>query len=187
MSARALGSDCLQVFGFVKQSGGHVKIYSEAGQGTTVKIYLPRYYGDEAERAPAELPVDADLKGVESILLVEDDATVLALTSAGLRDLGYTVLEASHADDAVKHLLNGATVDLMLTDIVMPDTNGRKLAEKATSIRPDLRVLFMTGFTRNAVVHNGVLDAGVNFLAKPFTLEELARKLREVLDAEVKD
>ena len=184
---KGTGLGLSQVFGFVKQSGGHVKIYSEAGQGTTVKIYLPRYYGDETGRAPAEVPVDADLKGAESILLVEDDATVLALTSAGLRDLGYTVLEASHADDAVKHLLNGATVDLMLTDIVMPDTNGRKLAEKATSIRPDLRVLFMTGFTRNAVVHNGVLDAGVNFLAKPFTLEELARKLREVLDAEVKD
>jgi signal transduction histidine kinase/CheY-like chemotaxis protein len=186
-TGKGTGLGLSQVFGFVKQSGGHVKIYSELGQGTTLKIYLPRYYGAETDHQPANTPLGPDLKGVESILLVEDDDSVLQLTSAGLRDLGYTVLEAKHADEAVKHLVNGATVDLMLTDIVMPDINGRKLAEKATSLRPGLKVLFMTGFTKNAVVHNGMLDAGVNFLAKPFTLEELARKLREVLDAEIKD
>ncbi len=184
-AGKGTGLGLSQVFGFVKQSGGHVKIYSEPGQGTTVKIYLPRYYGSEDDRVAAEAPVAAELKGMESILLVEDDANVLALTSAGLRDLGYSVLEARHANDAMAHLSNGAHVDLMLTDIVMPDINGRKLAEQAEALRPGLRVLYMTGFTKNAVVHNGVLDAGVHFLAKPFTLDELARKLREVLKSEV--
>ena len=183
-AGKGTGLGLSQVFGFVKQSGGHVKIYSEPGQGTTVKIYLPRYYGSEDDRVAAEAPVAAELKGMESILLVEDDANVLALTSAGLRDLGYSVLEARHANDAMAHLSNGAHVDLMLTDIVMPDINGRKLAEQAEALRPGLRVLYMTGFTKNAVVHNGVLDAGVHFLAKPFTLDELARKLREVLVSE---
>lgn len=183
-TGKGTGLGLSQVFGFIKQSGGHVKIYSEIGQGTTVKIYLPRYYGSEAEKVATEAPVAAEFKGMESILLVEDDANVLALTSAGLRDLGYTVLEAKHANDAMAHLVNGAPVDVMLTDIVMPDINGRKLADQAASVRPGLRVLFMTGFTKNAVVHNGVLDAGVHFLAKPFTLDELARKLREVLESE---
>ncbi len=174
------------MFGFVKQSGGHVKIYSELGQGTTVKIYLPRYYGGEDERAATETRLPAtELKGMESILLVEDDANVLALTSAGLRDLGYTVLEARHANDAMAHLVNGARR--------RPDADRYRHARHQRTqacgaggaIRPGLRVLFMTGFTKNAVVHNGVLDAGVHFLAKPFTLDELARKLREVLESEV--
>ena len=115
----------------MKQSGGHVKIYSELGQGTTVKVYLPRYYGEASDRqavAPRKAPSS---RAAETILLVEDDASVLALTATGLRDLGYTVIEARHPNDALAHLKNGTPVQLLLTDIVMPDLSGRKLAEQA--------------------------------------------------------
>ena len=113
---------------------------------------------------------------------MEDEARVLELTAAGLRELGYTVFEARNAEEALTLLRGEAAVDLLLTDIVMPEMNGRRLADAACEIRPDLKVMFMTGFTKNAVVHNGVLDPGVHFLAKPFSLEELSIKLREVLE-----
>ncbi len=184
--AKGTGLGLSQVFGFVKQSGGHVKIYSEPRQGTTVKIYLPRHYATATDRTKAEAPIAMEIQGTEAILLVEDEAAVLALTATSLRDLGYTVIEARHANEAVGHLETGAHVDLLLTDIVMPDVNGRQLADKALTIRSGLKVLFMTGFTRNAVVHNGVLDHGVHFLAKPFTIEELSRKVREALGTSVR-
>ncbi len=183
-ASKGTGLGLSQVFGFVKQSGGHVKIYSEPGQGTTVKIYLPRHYAPADNRPPAN-PILAELRGTESILLVEDELSVLTLTATSLRELGYTVLEATHANEAVRQLKNGARVDLLLTDIVMPDVNGRKLADQALALRPGLKVLFMTGFTKNAVVHNGVLDHGVHFLAKPFSIEELSRKVREAIETEI--
>jgi signal transduction histidine kinase/ActR/RegA family two-component response regulator len=183
-TGKGTGLGLSQVFGFVKQSGGHIKIYSEIGQGTTVKVYLPRHYGQAIERHAAK--VSAEIKGTETILLVEDDASVLALTATGLRDLGYTVIEARHPNDALARLKSGTPAQLLLTDIVMPDMSGRKLAEQAAALRPGLKVMFMTGFTKNAVVHNGVLDAGVHFLPKPFTLEELSRKVREALETSVK-
>jgi len=185
-TGKGTGLGLSQVFGFVKQSGGHVKIYSELGQGTTIKVYLPRFYGEATEKQAVAPAGSAELRGSETILVVEDDANVLSLTATSLRDLGYTVIEAPHANDALAHLRKGAQVQLLLTDIVMPDVTGRKLAEQAVVLSPGLRVLFMTGFTRNAVVHNGVLDAGVHFLAKPFTLEELSRKVREALETTVK-
>ena len=172
-----------QVFGFVKQSGGHIKIYSERGQGTTVKLYLPRHAGAVADLSRA--PVAIEHRGEETILVVEDDPNVLALTATALRELGYTVFEASHANSAVSHLKNGSKPDLLLTDIVMPDVNGRALAEQAAALCPQIKILFMTGFTRNAIVHNGVLDAGVHLLAKPFSIEELSAKIREVLQTTV--
>jgi signal transduction histidine kinase/ActR/RegA family two-component response regulator len=183
-TGKGTGLGLSQVFGFVKQSGGHIKIYTEIGQGTTVKVYLPRHYGQAIERHAAK--VSAEIKGTETILLVEDDASVLALTATGLRDLGYTVIEARHPNDALARLKSGTPAQLLLTDIVMPDMSGRKLAEQAVTLRPGLKVMFMTGFTKNAVVHNGVLDAGVHFLPKPFTLEELSRKVREALETSVK-
>jgi signal transduction histidine kinase/ActR/RegA family two-component response regulator len=185
-TGKGTGLGLSQVFGFVKQSGGHVKIYSEIGQGTTIKVYLPRYYGEAKEKQAVAPTGGAELKGSETILVVEDDANVLALTATSLRDLGYTVIEAPHANDALAQLRNGTQVQLLLTDIVMPDVTGRKLAEQALALSPGLKVLFMTGFTRNAVVHNGVLDAGVHFLAKPFTLDELSRKVREAIETTVK-
>ncbi|WP_295559706.1 CHASE3 domain-containing protein [uncultured Hyphomicrobium sp.] len=181
--SKGTGLGLSQVYGFVKQSGGHVKVYSELQQGTTMKIYLPRHYA--APAAPNEIQLPAKTRnGTESILLVEDEIRVLELTAAGLRELGYSVREARSAQEALKVLNGDAVVDLLLTDIVMPEMNGRKLADEAVILRPGIKVLFMTGFTKNAVVHNGVLDPGVNFLAKPFSLEELSEKLRTVLEAE---
>ncbi len=179
--SKGTGLGLSQVYGFVKQTGGHIKVYSEVGQGTTIKIYLPRHYATEIERVPEQVG-PTEIKGTEVVLLVEDEARVLQLTAAELRELGYSVIESSGARDALTHLEAGKHVDLLLTDIVMPEMNGKKLADAALSLRPELKVVFMTGFTRNAVVHNGVLDPGVQFLAKPFTLDELSKKIREVLD-----
>lgn len=173
-----------QVFGFVKQSSGHIKIYSEVGQGTTIKIYLPRYYGNEEERAETVVvaPLAAS-EGQECILVVEDDEGVRALAVEALQELGYVVLEAAAAPEALALVDRHPEIALLLTDVVMPDTNGRKLAEEALRRRPGLKILYMTGFTRNAVVHNGMLDPGVNMLAKPFTLDQLASKVHAVLKA----
>jgi signal transduction histidine kinase/ActR/RegA family two-component response regulator len=181
---KGTGLGLSQVYGFVKQSGGHVKCYSELGQGTTVKIYLPRHYAAAEALADTTAPKPKEGTGTETILLVEDEQRMLELTSAGLRELGYTVIEATGGPEALAVLKGGAAVDLLLTDIVMPDMNGRKLADEAVALKPELKVIFMTGFTKNAVVHNGILDPGVNFLAKPFSLEELSAKLRQVLETE---
>ncbi len=116
-----------------------------------------------------------------TILLVEDDERVRQFALEALRELGYRVIEADGAARAMTHLTTEAQIDLLLTDIVMPETNGRQLAEQALRVRPDLAVLYMTGFTRNAVVHNGMLDPGVNFLPKPFTIDQLAAKVREAI------
>ncbi len=180
--SKGTGLGLSQVFGFVKQSGGHVKIYSEPGQGTTIKIYLPRFTGPE-EAAPARASARSDVPATETVLLVEDDARVRASTAAILLELGYTVIEAAGSEEALRKLAEDAAIALMLTDIVMPDMNGRQLAEEAKKRGLSVKVVFMTGFTRNAVVHNGVLDRDVHFIAKPFTLEQLAAKLREALAA----
>ncbi len=173
-----------QVYGFVRQSGGQIKIYTEVGQGTTVKLYLPRYFAGEAALArPSEPKARLQVgKPRETVLVVEDEERVRALTTDALREIGYTVVAAASAAAALDLLGQHPDVVLVFTDIVMPDMNGRKLAELALARRPDLKVLYTTGFTRNAVVHNGILDPGVNFLAKPFTLEQLAAKVREAID-----
>jgi CheY-like chemotaxis protein len=180
-TGRGTGLGLSQVFGFVKQSGGHLKIYSEPGEGTTVKLYMPRFIGEAREEQPPRQP-DLLKAPVELVLVVEDDERVRAGTVAALRELGYPVVHAADAKEALRQLEANPGVALMFTDIVMPGINGRKLAETAREMYPALKVLFTTGFTRNAVVHNGVLDAGVDFLAKPFTLDEIAAKIRSVLD-----
>jgi len=177
---KGTGLGLSQVFGFVRQSGGHVKIYSEVGQGTTVKIYLPRHFGEDERAAVPDTPSKAGAG--ETILLVEDDERVRLLAVEALRDLGYIVVHAANAERALSQLEAHPDVTLLFTDIVMPGMNGRKLADLALQSRPGLKLLFTTGFTRNAVVHNGVLDHGVNFLAKPFTIDQLAEKVRVVLD-----
>ncbi|MEI9965683.1 MAG: CHASE3 domain-containing protein [Caulobacteraceae bacterium] len=180
---RGTGLGLSQVYGFVKQSGGHVKIYSEVGRGSSVKIYLPRWAGDAPVTGDTEtvrsLPVAA---GPEIILVVEDEERVRHVTVDALRELGYTVIQADTGEQAIQTLRLQPRVDLLFTDIVMPGMSGRALAEHIAAERPDLKVLYTTGYTRNAVVHNGVLDAGVAFLQKPFTIEQLARKVRQVLD-----
>ena len=181
---KGTGLGLSQVYGFVKQSGGHVKIYSEVGQGTTVKLYLPRLAGHEpgtGSRAQAAgLPRG---ESRELILVVEDERAVRAFTVEALGDLGYRVLQADGAAAALRLLEEHADVTLLFTDVVMPEVNGAKLAEAARALRPGLKVLFTTGYTRNAVVHNGVVDPGVALIGKPFTIEALAAKVRHVLDA----
>ena len=181
-AGKGTGLGLSQVFGFVKQTGGHIKIYSEFGVGSTVKIYLPRDYAKNQTLAVDVGPL-SDTGGTETILLVEDEARVLSLTSANLQELGYSVIEASTPEEALRALQTTRKIDLLLTDIVMPGMNGRKLADAALALRPGLHVIFMTGFTRNAVVHNGFVDPGVRLLTKPFTYNELASKIRAALDS----
>jgi CheY-like chemotaxis protein len=172
------------VYGFVKQSGGHVKIYSELGQGTAVKIYLPRTV-PAPSRAPSTRPVQEHIPaGSESILVVEDDPLVRAYMTDQLRNLGYAVHEAENGAQGLEVLAQLERVDLLLTDIVMPGgMNGRQLAERAQALRPGLRVLYTSGYSENAIIHHGRLDRGVHLLNKPFRKIELARKVRAVLDA----
>jgi PAS domain S-box-containing protein len=173
-----------QVYGFVKQSGGHVKIYSEQGRGTSVKIYLPRLYAEDATVSPE--PISRIAKGTagEIILAVEDDPDVRAHTTGALRELGYAVLEAAHGRMALEILEAHPEVDLLFTDVGLPGgMNGRQLAEAARRLRPNLKVLFTTGYARNAIIHDGRLDPGVQLLTKPFTFAGLSHKLRDMLDA----
>ncbi|MBB3936419.1 PAS domain S-box protein [Aureimonas phyllosphaerae] len=180
---KGTGLGLSQVYGFVKQSEGHVKIYSEPGRGTSVKIYLPRLVGehDVTDQIAAALPELTD-PSAELILVVEDDESVRRVTIEAVQELGYRTLEAEGAAEALRLLAQRADIDLLFTDVVMPDIDGRMLAEEARRARPDLRVVFTTGYTRNAIVHHGVLDAGVRLLTKPFSLEDLAMKLRDALD-----
>lgn len=181
---KGTGLGLSQVYGFLKQSGGHVKIYSEPGQGTTVKVYLPRFTASETEVSEADASADVPLGDrQEVVLLVEDEVAVRQFSVDALNELGYRVLKAEGATAALRLLEAHPEVALLFTDVVMPEVNGRKLADEARRIRPDLKVLFTTGYTRNAVVHNGVLDPGVELISKPFTLEELAAKVRQVLDS----
>ncbi len=180
---KGTGLGLSQVYGFIKQSGGHTKIYSEVGHGTTVKIYLPRHTGDTVDEDKnthmADLP---NSDGRELVLVVDDEDLVRQFSAMALTDLGYRVLEASNAQGALAILLDRPDVDLLFTDIVMPEMNGRKLVDLAREKRPDLPVIYTTGYTRNAIVHNGVLDSDVELIGKPFTLEELAMRVRDVLD-----
>jgi PAS domain S-box-containing protein len=185
-AGKGTGLGLSQVYGFVKQSGGHVKIYSESCEGTTVKVYLPRNAGTEAaldaeKNAHEALPTAKD---GEIILVVEDEEAVRHMAVDVLRDLGYTVVQASDANQAINILIVQPSISLLFTDIVMPNMNGRVLADEVLKMQPALKVLFTTGYTRDAVVHNGLLDAGVAFLPKPFTVAQLARKVRRVLDGE---
>ena len=172
-----------QVFGFIKQSGGHVKIYSEVGEGTTVKLYLPRYRGSENvvdERLEShQLPPGRS----ELVLVVEDDPDVRDYTVEMVGDLGYSVLSASDGASALRLLDSNREVSLLFTDVGLPGgMNGRQLAEQALRRQPRLKVLYTTGYARNAIVHQGRLDPGVEVIFKPFTYSDLATKIRRVLE-----
>jgi PAS domain S-box-containing protein len=181
---KGTGLGLSQVYGFVKQSGGHVKIYSEIGQGTTIKIYLPRLVGMLQQNADDNVKRAVPLGDPrEVVLVVEDEPAVRRFSVEALSELGYRVLDADGAVAALRLLDSHPEIVLLFTDVVMPDVNGAKLADEARRRRPDLKVLFTTGYTRNAVVHNGVLDPGVEMIGKPFTLDALAAKLRLVLEA----
>ncbi len=176
------------VYGFVKQSGGHIKIYSEVGEGTTVKLYFPRSRDAEAAMAadaPRDVPQSRQGGESEIILLVEDDEEVNRFSAEVLRETGYRVITAETAAAGLRALESEPAIDLLFTDVVLPGgMNGRQLADEARRRRPDLKVLYATGYTRNAIIHQGRLDADVELLTKPFTYEALVRKVRQVLDAE---
>jgi CheY-like chemotaxis protein len=172
-----------QVYGFVKQSRGHIQIYSEPNTGTTVKVYLPRFVGDDEEPKDS-LPHKIELGSAgEVILIAEDDPLMRQLTADALRELGYSVLDCEKASEALDILARRPDVQLLFTDVVMPEVNGKKLADEAVRRHPGLKILFTTGYTPNAVVHGGVLGQGVQLLVKPFTLEQLATKIRSILDS----
>ncbi len=174
------------VFGIVKQSGGHIWLYSEPGRGTTLKIYLPRAEG-KVDWTPSINPPNADVRGIETILLVEDEDQVRAVASGILKRAGYHVLEARSPGEALLiSEQHPVTIHLLLTDVVMPKMNGRQLAERIGSTRPDIKTVFMSGYTDNVVLHHGVLDSGSFFLQKPFTPSSLAGKVRWALDEEIK-
>jgi signal transduction histidine kinase/FixJ family two-component response regulator len=173
------------VYGFVKQSNGHIKIYSEEGHGTTVRIYLPQAAG--VALPAAELEDAAVIEGGnETILIVEDDNLVRTFVVGQIQSLGYVTLSAVNADEALVVIDGAQTVDLLFTDMIMPGSmNGRQLADEALRRRPSLKVLFTSGYTENTVIHYGRLDAGVLLLAKPYRKADLARMIRSALDADV--
>jgi PAS domain S-box-containing protein len=180
-AGRGTGLGLAQVYGFTKQSGGHARIYSEPGQGTTVKLYLPRHFGPVDQPSPTgsgTVPLGRDR---DTVLVVEDEARVRQFAAEGLRELGYKAIEANSAMEALSILESQPDIALLFTDVVMPNINGRKLANEALQRWPHLKVLFTTGFSKNAIIHQGVLEPNTHFLAKPYTLEDLARKVHEVL------
>jgi len=178
---KGTGLGLATAYGIIKQSGGHVTVYSEPGSGATFRIYLPRT--ETSESAPVAVEEAAARRGTEVVLLAEDDANLRALTRDILASSGYTVLESQDVEDALRIAeRQDGTVHLLLTDVVMPHMSGRALAEAVRRFRPDVKVLYMSGYTDDAIVHHGVLDPGIALLQKPFTPAVLARKVREVLD-----
>jgi len=179
---KGTGLGLATVYGIVKQSGGHIWVYSEPQKGTTFKVYLPQ--AEESKSLSAE-PIRSDLLpiGRETVLLAEDDYQVRELAHRVLQELGYRVIEASNGDDALKVALQTKDrIDILLTDVVMPHIGGKELSGRLKERKPELKVLYLSGYTADSIVHHGVLDEGVAFLHKPFTPGELARKVREVLD-----
>lgn len=181
-AGKGTGLGLSTVYGIVKQSGGNIWVYSEVGRGTTFKIYLPRV--GEGVPEPRRRSIARSARGSETVLLAEDEDAVRKLARQVLEMNGYEVLEAANGDAALsicKHQTE--PIHLLITDVIMPEMSGRELADQLAKLRPEMKVLFMSGYTDNAIIHQGVLDAGANFIQKPFPTDALARKIREVLDA----
>jgi nitrogen-specific signal transduction histidine kinase/CheY-like chemotaxis protein len=169
------------VYGVARQNGGSVNLYSEPGRGTTVRVYLPRHEGDAARVEPVSSL--APRCGAETILLVEDEGALLALAEELLTELGYTVLAAEGPLEALALAARpDPRIDLLLTDVIMPSMNGKELSERLQVLRPGVRVLFTSGYTADAIAHRGMLDPGIDFLEKPYTLDALATKIRDALE-----
>lgn len=180
---KGTGLGLSQVYGFVKQSGGHVKIYSELGQGTTIRLYLPRLTEANAPETQSEHPPYPEAAAEETVLVLEDDDDVRTYSAEILRELGYNVIEAHDGPAALRALDQQPRVDLLFTDVVLPGgMTGAQVAARARATRPSLKVLFTTGYARNAIIHHGRLDKGVQLITKPFSFDDLAAKVRDVLD-----
>ena len=172
-----------QVHGFVKQSGGHIVIYSEVGHGTSIKLYLPRSVEDDSAFPPEPARrADSDRRN-QTVLVVDDEAGVRDFAAEALVELGYDVLSAGDADQAMKLVEDNGDIHILLTDVVMPGKSGRELADAVHRLRPAMQVLFMTGYTQNAIVHNGVLDTGTHLITKPFTISQLGEELEALEQA----
>jgi len=170
------------VYGIVKQNNGFINAYSEPEKGTTFKIYLPRYAGEEEAHVIAEKEVYPESKG-ETILIVEDEGDVLELCVSMLEELGYKVISASTPFEAInKFKVHKDEIDLLLTDVIMPEMNGKELSKILSGIKPGLKCIFMSGYTNNAIIHNGIIESGISYLQKPFTLHELSSKVRETIE-----
>jgi signal transduction histidine kinase/CheY-like chemotaxis protein len=169
------------IYGFSKQSRGHVAIDSEVGQGTTVSLYLPRFGGDLPQDKPVDVPHAPFAQNGETVLIVEDDPAVRVLVSTVLSELGYAFVEAGDADSAVPILDSGQRIDLLISDVGLPGMNGRQLAEIGRQYRPELKVLFITGYAEHAAVRGGFLDPGMQMITKPFTFDLLTAKVREMI------
>jgi CheY-like chemotaxis protein len=179
---KGTGLGLATIYGIVKQNNGFINVYSEPGQGSTFKIYLPRLVVDkDIDKAVPEKK--AATGGMETILLVEDEPSILRMTRMMLERKGYTVLTAASPSEAVEKAKNhSGSIDLLMTDVVMPEMNGRDLAEEINSLYPGIRLLFMSGYTSNVIAHHGILDEGVAFIQKPFSMADMAEKVRKVLD-----
>jgi len=171
------------VYGFAKQSEGQVRLYSEVGQGTTVRLYLPRYRGEaEKEEEPARQEHVPRAAGGETVLIVDDEPTVRMLVTEVLEDLGYTPIEAADSASGLKVLRSDVRIDLLITDVGLPDgMNGRQMADAARQRRPKLKVLFITGYAENAALGNGHLLPGMHVLTKPFAINRLASRIKDIV------
>ncbi len=173
------------IYGIVKQSEGYIWVYSELNKGTSVKIYFPRI--DEVEKDKGNIPEESKfLKGSETILIAEDEEVVRDLIFESLNKFGYNVIEAENGKKALQVCKKDSEkpIQLLITDVIMPDMGGSELAKKLEKLKPKMKVLYISGYTDNTIVHHGVLDEGVAFLQKPFSSQGLAQKVREVLDTE---
>jgi CheY-like chemotaxis protein len=171
------------IYGFARQSEGYAKIYSEPDQGTTVKLYLPRYYGEaeDADVGAGELGEAHRAEHGEVVLVVEDETAVRDLVVDVLGELGYRALEAADGPSGLKLLQSDIRIDLLVTDVGLPGLNGRQLADAARRQRPNLKVLFMTGYAENATIANGFLEPGMQMITKPFPIEALATRIRDMI------
>jgi CheY-like chemotaxis protein len=167
------------IYGFIKQSRGHLRIYSEVGRGTSVKLYLPRALQEAVDIKP--VAVETPRGHGETILVVEDDATVRSIISDALQDLGYSVLTAADARLAIPLLQSKGAIDLLISDVILPHVNGRKLAEIARTTRPALKVLFVSGYSENAIIRGDLTEAGMDMLTKPFALDTLGAKVHAMI------
>jgi CheY-like chemotaxis protein len=172
------------VYGFVRQSGGQIRIYSEPGKGTTMSLYFPRYLGQAEDSPNTSAPSPIQPGGGETILVVDDEPTLRMLISDVLVENGYKVLTAQNGPKALNHLQSDRVIDLLITDVGLPGgMNGRQLADEAHKHRPNLKVLFITGFADNAAVGHGHLEAGMEVMSKPFEIIRLAEKVKGLIDS----